>query len=41
MATIIEHFESVEDKFLKLQLLANLDMRVKDKSHQQVHVPGY
>lgn len=30
MATIIEHFNSVEDNFLKLQLLANLDMKVKD-----------
>lgn len=30
MATIIEHFNSVEDNFLKLQLLANLDMKIKD-----------
>ena len=28
--TILEHFNSVCDNFLKLQLLANLDMKVKD-----------
>ena len=37
MATIIQHFESVTDDFLKLQLLANLDMKVKDQECDELH----
>jgi hypothetical protein len=37
MATIIEHFNSVTDEFLKLQLLANLDLKVKDQECDELH----